>query len=148
MPHEIILGRNLLLHGDVSVTAGGAKFKVKEEHFALSIVVDETVEDPMAHIEDPAVRKEVKHLVLEYVPQKSENAKVSLKIVLRDETPIHQLPRRLAPLEKCIVEKQINEWLNKGIIRRSSSDFSSPIVLAHKKDGTRRLCVGSAVSTE
>lgn len=141
MPHEVILGRNLLAYGDVSVTTEGAKFKVKEEHFAMRIAVDEIAEEPLAHIENRLLREEVKILISQYTPQKTEEPKVALKIVLRDETPISQLPRRLAPLEKRIVEKQISEWLKDGIIRKSSSDFSSPIVLAHKKDGTRRLCV-------
>lgn len=31
--------------------------------------------------------------------------------------------------------------LAKGIIRRRSSDYNSPVVLVTKKDGTQRFCV-------
>ncbi|GBN99673.1 Retrovirus-related Pol polyprotein from transposon 17.6, partial [Araneus ventricosus] len=32
-------------------------------------------------------------------------------------------------------------WLDQGIVRQSSSEYASPIVLVKKKDGTARLCV-------
>ncbi|GIX76875.1 retrovirus-related Pol polyprotein from transposon 297 [Caerostris darwini] len=43
--------------------------------------------------------------------------------------------------EKQEVHKQIQEWLEQGIIRSSSSEYASPIVLVKKKDNTTRLCV-------
>ncbi|GFV44652.1 transposon Tf2-11 polyprotein [Trichonephila clavipes] len=39
------------------------------------------------------------------------------------------------------VNKQIDEWLEQGIVRPSSSEYAIPIVLVKKKDGTTRLCV-------
>lgn len=33
MPQPVLLGRNLLLYGDVNVTAEGAKFQPKDELF-------------------------------------------------------------------------------------------------------------------
>lgn len=49
--------------------------------------------------------------------------------------------RRLALVEKDFVEKLIAEWLEKEIISKSTSNFSSPIVLVKKNDGSLRLCV-------
>ncbi|GFV11135.1 transposon Tf2-8 polyprotein [Trichonephila clavipes] len=64
-----------------------------------------------------------------------------MKIILSDEKPIAQRSRRLSLPEKREVEKQIDEWLEQGIIRESCSDFSSPFVVCKKKDGTMRLCI-------
>lgn len=51
-----------------------------------------------------------------------------------------QHSRRLSEPERLIVDKPIREWLKDGIIKENCSDYSSPIVLVNKKDGTKRLC--------
>ncbi|CAK1583804.1 unnamed protein product [Parnassius mnemosyne] len=33
------------------------------------------------------------------------------------------------------------KWLDKGIIKPSKSDFACPVVLAAKKDESRRICI-------
>ena len=38
-------------------------------------------------------------------------------------------------------QEGINNWLKIGILRRSSSNFQSPLVCVPKKDGSTRLCV-------
>ena len=37
--------------------------------------------------------------------------------------------------------RQVNELMEKGMIRSSSSPFCSPVLLVEKKDGTYRMCV-------
>jgi len=37
-------------------------------------------------------------------------------------------------------EREIEEWLAAGIIRASTSNFASRIVIVKKKNGTRRIC--------
>ncbi|GFV74556.1 retrovirus-related Pol polyprotein from transposon 17.6 [Trichonephila clavipes] len=64
-----------------------------------------------------------------------------MRIILKDEEPVCQHPRRLAFTERQEVNKQIEEWLNEGIIRPSSSEYASPIVMVKKKDGSSRMCI-------
>lgn len=45
----------------------------------------------------------------------------------------------MAYSEKQEVDKQIEEWLTKGIIEQSTSEYASPIVLVRTK-GAKRLC--------
>ena len=60
---------------------------------------------------------------------------------MKDDTPIAQRPRRISPREQEEVDKQIKSWLAEGIIRVSYSEYSSPLVLVRKKDGSLRICI-------
>ncbi|GFW19564.1 retrovirus-related Pol polyprotein from transposon 17.6 [Trichonephila clavipes] len=64
-----------------------------------------------------------------------------MRIILKDEEPVCQHPRRLAFTERQEVNKQIEEWLNEGIIRPSSAEYACPIVMVKKKDGSSRMCI-------
>ena len=55
--------------------------------------------------------------------------------------PIRQRPRRPAIGERDEVEKQVKDMLERGIITPSTSPWASPVVLANKKDGTKRFCI-------
>ena len=55
--------------------------------------------------------------------------------------PIKQAPRRLPPHKRHVVDEQLSELLETGRIEESVSPWSSPIVLATKKDGSYRLCI-------
>jgi len=64
-----------------------------------------------------------------------------MTIILKDDEPIYQKARRLSQSERDIVNDQIGEWERQGMVRASTSDFASPVVLVKKKDGSHRLCV-------
>ena len=49
--------------------------------------------------------------------------------------------RRHAPKALIEIEKQVQEMLDNGIIRPSSSPWSSQVVLSRKKDGKMRFCI-------
>lgn len=95
----------------------------------------------LSHIEDEDARKQIAELVRDYKPNKMTETTVSMRLVLKDNEAVYQKARRLSPNERDIVNAQIEEWKNQGIIRPSSSEYASPVVLTGKKDGTHRLCV-------
>ena len=55
--------------------------------------------------------------------------------------PISQCPYRMAPKELAKMKKQLEELLEKGFIRPSSSPWDCPAIFVKKKDGTLRMCV-------
>jgi len=70
------------------------------------------------------------------------NQSHDLKIILKEGTsPINARPYRYPSLQKDVMEKILQEMLEAGVVRPSQSPYSSPIVLAKKRDDTWRLCV-------
>ena len=63
------------------------------------------------------------------------------RIQVEESLPIKQRPYRTSQKEQAIIEKEVKEMLENGIVRPSRSPWSSPVVLVAKKDGTTRFCV-------
>ena len=47
----------------------------------------------------------------------------------------------MARPELEILKKELEEYMTKGFIRPSTSPWGSPVLLAGKKDGGKRLCI-------
>ncbi|GKD58836.1 putative nucleotidyltransferase, ribonuclease H, partial [Tanacetum coccineum] len=56
-------------------------------------------------------------------------------------TPIAKTPYRLASSEMQDLMKQLQELLDKGFIRPSSSPWVAPILFVKNKDGSMRMCI-------
>ena len=55
--------------------------------------------------------------------------------------PISKAPYRMAPTEMKELAKQLQELLDKGVIRPSVSPWGAPVLFVKKKDGSMRLCI-------
>ena len=55
--------------------------------------------------------------------------------------PIKQPPCRTSPSKHVEIERQVEDLLQRGIVKKSNSPWSSPVVLVTKKDGSQRFCV-------
>lgn len=103
----------------------------------------------MASRQDPFARQlQMDKVVKEYEDIFTSLAGVPLHCQVKhsiDLTPGAPLPNgpiyQRSVLENDEINRQIQELLQKGHIRLSSSPCGSPIVLVQKKDGTWRLCI-------
>jgi hypothetical protein len=71
-------------------------------------------------------------------PHRTQNHHIHL---LPNTEPVNIRPYRYPQYQKDIMTTMIRDMLADGIIRPSTSPFSSPVLLVRKKDGTWRFCV-------
>ncbi|GFV86603.1 retrovirus-related Pol polyprotein from transposon 17.6 [Trichonephila clavipes] len=113
---QAVIGSDILEQASVCFYKESVQFRKHEDKncFLQMQVYEAEVEDEIVvqHVTNPQIRRELFELISNYEPKKTED-----------------------------VNKQIDEWLEQGIVRPSSSEYASPIVLVKKKDGTTRLCV-------
>ncbi|XP_072934810.1 uncharacterized protein [Epargyreus clarus] len=64
-----------------------------------------------------------------------------MHIELTNNKPVAYRPYKLSYSEKLKVREIINDLKDKGIVRESTSEYASPIILVKKKDGSDRMCV-------
>nr|GFA35744.1 putative reverse transcriptase domain-containing protein [Tanacetum cinerariifolium] len=57
------------------------------------------------------------------------------------EDMLAQAPYRLSPSEIKELAKQLQELIDKGFIRPSSSPWGAPVLFVKKKDGSFRMCI-------
>ncbi|GFW30962.1 hypothetical protein TNCV_2940621 [Trichonephila clavipes] len=116
---QAVIGSDILEQASVCFYKESVQFRKHEDKklFQQMQVYEAEVEDEIVvqHVTNPQIRRELFELISNYEPKKTE--------MTND------------------VNKQIDEWLEQGIVRPSSSEYASPIVLVKKKDGTTRLCV-------
>ncbi|GJS39933.1 hypothetical protein Tco_0564976 [Tanacetum coccineum] len=56
-------------------------------------------------------------------------------------TPVARAPYRLAPSELKELAEELQELMDKGFIRPSSSPWGAPVLFVKKKDGSFRMCI-------
>lgn len=145
----VIIGRDILENGvSVEIDHDNLIFHFKEQvHMCKSIVN----QPDFSQIDTDLIGDDREILVqllnkyassfIEGVPRKRVTTG-ELEIDLVDPHKIVQRrPYRLAPIEKQKVREKVQELLDAGVIRESSSPFASPILLVRKKDGSERMCV-------
>lgn len=62
-------------------------------------------------------------------------------VIETDSVPIKQRYYPISPAMQKIVNQELDKMLEQGIVERSNSPWSSPILLIPKRDGTYRFCV-------
>nr|XP_015837748.1 PREDICTED: uncharacterized protein LOC107398388 [Tribolium castaneum] len=92
------------------------------------------------------VHQQVKDIVNEFYvqPDRPDKPYTQLELKLHvkpNHAPFYSKARRLSYAEREAVKQITNELLSKKVIKPSSSQYSSPIVLVRRKDGNYRMAV-------
>ncbi|KAI3813958.1 hypothetical protein L1987_18694 [Smallanthus sonchifolius] len=93
-------------------------------------------------IDDIPVVREFLEVFPEDLPGLPPHRQVEFQIDLAPgAAPIARAPYRLAPSELQELSTQLQDLLDKGFIRPSSSPWGAPVLFIKKKDGTFRMCI-------
>lgn len=142
----LILGTDFLRSVELNIKKGVVTITKLENSDidlfeVLKIDVIESDKLDLSHIKDESIKNEVTELIMNYSPQKIKETGVEMRIVLMDDIPVYERPRRLADIEEKDVEKQVRKWYDAGIIKLSISDYCSRVVPVPRKNGPVRVCV-------
>ena len=61
--------------------------------------------------------------------------------LIPETEPISRAPYRLAPVELKELKAQLEELIEKGLMRPSHFSWGAPVLFFRKKDGSLRLCI-------
>ncbi|XP_028055822.1 uncharacterized protein LOC114259985 [Camellia sinensis] len=104
-----------------------------------SLIINEEVQ---SELNLPRVVCEYTDVFPEELPGLPPHRDVDFSIELQAGTaPISLTLHRMAPAELQELKTQLQELLEKGFIRPSTSPWGAPVLFAKKKDGTLRLCI-------
>ena len=110
-----------------------------EEGACHHLSVDDKEANP---IEDIRTVSEFPDVFPEELPGMPPERKVEFAIELIPGTaPISKRAYRVSGPELVELKKQIDELLEKGYIRPSTSPWAALILFMEKKDGTKRMCI-------
>jgi len=144
MSVPLLIGRNALRLFDYRLTNSPDFDKAVSE--LLLIGYDSDHSNLNVNRDMPVkVRKLVERAFLDCYaePTRPDTPKVQVEatLILKDNKPIQFGPRRLGFSEKEKIQRILDDLLERGIIRKSISEYASPIVLTRKKSGEIRMCV-------
>ncbi|KAL8108994.1 hypothetical protein AgCh_025188 [Apium graveolens] len=106
----------------------------------LAHMVDTKKETPILD-EIPIVR-EFPDIFPEELPGLPPDREIEFSIdLIPGAEPVSKAPYRMAPMEMKELAKQLQELLDKGVIRPSVSPWGAPVLFVKKKDGSMRLCI-------
>jgi len=132
---EIVLGEEFCTLAQLTIFSEGVKVTKPTSAVAdISSIYKIDTEDCNKIVTDSeptasAKAKEVVHNVVQNYQA------VSTK------STIHLRPSRFSYSERCIIDKQTDQWLKDGVIETSESEYSSPVVLVNKRNGSHRICI-------
>nr|XP_017239592.1 PREDICTED: uncharacterized protein LOC108212378 [Daucus carota subsp. sativus] len=106
----------------------------------LAHVIDTKKEAP--RLEEVPIVNEFSEVFPEELPGLPPDREIEFSIeLIPGAEPVSKAPYRMAPVEMKELAKQLQELLDKGVIRPSVSPWGAPVLFVKKKDGTMRLCI-------
>ena len=141
--HEIILGTDLLQQMGMQLILDGQVLNPTVPDFGCTLCtinqsskIAELSEAERTIIEDMIAEEKTRFEAIT-----GPTHLTPYRVKLKDPTPIKQRYRPPNPAMQRIIDEEVNRMLAEGVIEPSDSPWSSPVVLAKKKEGKYRFCI-------
>ncbi|XP_037903934.1 uncharacterized protein LOC119647195 [Hermetia illucens] len=137
MDKPILIGTDILLQEGRCCTIRGREFKMKSEFENIRT-------GPISSID----KEQLSEVLEKWHKCFSTNLSTigrsnstEMEIRVTTSKPVSRQPYKIPFPRRLKVEEMIDELLKAGIMRPSESEYSSPVILVAKSDGTDRLCI-------
>nr|GFD09613.1 putative reverse transcriptase domain-containing protein [Tanacetum cinerariifolium] len=138
---DIVIGTDWLSKNHAKILCDENVVHIPIDGETLIIRVTEKKSDEK-RLEDIPVVKEFPDIFPEDLPGLPLVRQVEFQIDLIPGTsPIARAPYRLAPSEIQELSNQLQELIERGFIRPSTSPWGAPVLFVKKKDETFRMCI-------
>ncbi|GJT99380.1 putative reverse transcriptase domain-containing protein [Tanacetum coccineum] len=140
-------GKTLVIEGDrnnsrLKIVSCIKAQKYIEKGCELFLAQVTEQESKKKRLEDVPVIRDFPEVFPEDLPGLPPPRQVEFRIdLIPGAAPVARAPYRLAPSEMKELSKQLQELLEKGFIRPSSSPWGAPVLFVKKKDGSFRMCI-------
>ncbi|GJY69107.1 putative reverse transcriptase domain-containing protein [Tanacetum coccineum] len=151
MPNElgtfdVIIGMDWLVKHDAVIVCGEKVVRISYGNKMLIVESDKGVsrlkKSKEKRLEDVPVIRNFPEVFPEELPGLPPPRQVVFRIdLVPGATPVARAPYRLAPSEMRELSIQLQELLEKGFIRPSSSSWGAPVLFVKNKDGSFIMCI-------
>ncbi|XP_076300585.1 uncharacterized protein LOC143218903 [Lasioglossum baleicum] len=143
MEHEVLLGMDALSKLGLAIRIGDQEIypAIKPNRTSTCTV---TVQKGLSYLtvdESQQLQELIQEEQKKFEKIHGATSLTEHEIRLEDPTPIKQRYRPRNPAMQAIIDAEVEKMLKDGVVQPSRSPWSSPIVLARKKDGKHRFCV-------
>ncbi|GJR01721.1 hypothetical protein Tco_0524705 [Tanacetum coccineum] len=145
--HISIDGETLIIRGDRSKIRLNLISCIKTERYISTggqVFIAQIMEKKSdeKRLEDIPVVKEFPEVFLKDLPGLPPVRQVEFQIdLIPGAIPVARAPYRLAPLEMQGLSNQVQELVDQGFIRPSTSPWGAPVLFVKKKDRSFRMCI-------
>ncbi|XP_026742134.1 uncharacterized protein LOC113508833 isoform X2 [Trichoplusia ni] len=122
MPFDVIIGHEFLKN--VVTVMKGCDVWMKPVEWVSKIHCFSCSVD-VGHVTNTNLKEEVVQMVENYQPNQIKEAPIQLKIIVKDDVPVVQRPRRISLKEQAVVEEQVSEWLEQGILKTNRKQWTA-----------------------
>ncbi|GJY35785.1 putative reverse transcriptase domain-containing protein [Tanacetum coccineum] len=140
---DVIIGMDWLVKHDAIIICGeksARKYVERGCHLFLAHVTEKRSKEK--RLEDVPVIRDFPEVFLEDLPGLPPPRQVEFRIdLVPGVAPVARAPYRLAPSEMRELSVQLQELLEKGFIRPSSSPWGAPVLFVKKKDESFRMYI-------